>query len=116
MVGVRVDVGVKEGVHVAVAVFVGRGVKVDVFVIVGRAVRVAVGVNVFVGVNVTVNVGVREGVMVCVGVKDKAAMIRRASAVRASEVLVAFISFVADGVGLGVFEAVNVAVGVLDGV
>lgn len=95
-VGVKLGVGVEEGVRVCVAVFVGRGVKVEVFVIVGRGVRVAVGV--FDGVCV----GVRETVIVGVGVKDKAAMIRCASAVRAREVVVAFIFGVGDGVRVAV--------------
>ena len=51
-----------------------------------------------------------------VGVNDNAAMIRTASAVSATDVKVAGISSVGEGVRVGVLEGVNVIVGVDDGV
>ena len=51
-----------------------------------------------------------------VGVNDNAAMIRSASAVSATDVNVAGISLVGEGVSVGVREGVNVAVGVEEGV
>jgi len=77
---------------------------------------VSVGVNVNVGVDDGDWVGVFEGVIVAVGVLDNAIIICLASAVRATDVRVAFISLVGVGVLLGVCVGVNVNVGVFDGV
>jgi hypothetical protein len=73
---------------------------VDVLVGVFDGVRV--GVNVGVGVLDAVDVSVCEGVIVAVGVYDNAIIICLASAVCATDVLVAPISLVGDGVWLGV--------------